>query len=161
MKFRHLLFIAATMGLLAGCLSPRTDHTRFYLLSTPASAPATAAVERDKVFLVGLRVTSAEYLHTKHMIVEVGPNQLRLSEENVWEEMPQAGFTRILAECLARSLPDCELMPLPSGVTNKLELVLEIELRSLQGMQKPTSEGEVSAEVRILDANSRLLERAE
>jgi uncharacterized lipoprotein YmbA len=161
MKFRYLLFFAVTTGLFAGCLAPPTDHTRFYVLATPASAPTTAAVERDKVFLVGLRVTSAEYLHTKQMIVEVGPNQLRLSEENVWQETPQAGFTRILAECLARSLPDCELVPLPSGVTNKLELVLEIELRSLQGTQKPTSEGEVSAEVRILDANSRLLERDE
>src|SRR5271156_692157 len=161
MKFRHLLFIAPTMGLLAGCLSPSTDHTRFYLLSPPASAPMSAPVERDKMFLVGLRVTSAEYLHGKQMIVEVGPNQLRLSEENVWEETPQAGFTRVLSKCLARNLPDCELMPLPSGVTNKPELILEIELHSLQGRLSPRSEAEVSVEVRILDSNSRLLEREE
>jgi len=161
MKPQNLLFLAVTVSLLAGCLGPRTDHTRFYFLSTPAPAPTSAPVERDKLFLVGLRVTSAEYLRSKQMIVELGPNQLRLSEENVWEEIPQAGFTRVLADRLARKLPDCELVPLPSGVTNKPELILEIELRSLQGRLTPRSEAEVSAEVRILDANSRLLERDE
>jgi hypothetical protein len=37
--------------------------------------------------------------------------------------------------------------------------VLEIELLSMQGRLKPASEAEVSAEVRILDAKSHLLER--
>jgi len=53
------------------------------------------------------------------------------------------------------------LMAMPSSVTNKPELILEIELRSLQGRLKPRREAEVSAEVRIMDANSRLLERDE
>jgi uncharacterized lipoprotein YmbA len=160
MKLRYLL-ISVAMGLLAGCFGPRTDHTRFYVLATPAPAATSIPVDRDKVFLVGLRVTSAEYMRHKQMIVEVGPNQLRLSEENVWEETPQAGITRVLAERLTEDLPDCELVSLPSGVTNKPELILEIDLRSLQGRLKPRSEAEVSAEVRILDSNSRLLERDE
>ena len=75
MLLRHLLILGLTTGLLCGCLSPRTDHTRFYFLSTPAPATPTAAVERDKVFLIGLRMTSAEYLRTKQMMVELGPNQ--------------------------------------------------------------------------------------
>jgi uncharacterized lipoprotein YmbA len=161
MKLRSLFFFAVTTGFLSGCLAPRPDHTRFYFLSTPAPAPPTAAVERDKVFLIGLRMTSAEYLRTKQMIVELGPNQLRLSQENLWEETPQAGFTRVLAERLARNLPDCQLIPLPSGVTNQPEFVVEINLLSLQGRLKPRSEAEVSVEVRILDANSRLVEREE
>jgi uncharacterized lipoprotein YmbA len=161
MKLPHLLFFAVTTGLLAGCLGPGADHTRYYLLATAASAPTSAGVERDKVFLVGLRVTSAEYLRTRQMIVEVGPNQLRLSEENIWEETPQAGFTRVLAQCLAQNMPECELMPLPSGATNRPELILEIELHSLQGRLSPRSEAEVSVEVRLLDSNSRLLEREE
>ncbi len=161
MLLRRLLFFAVTTSLLCGCLSPRTDKTRFYFLSIPPAAPSAAAVERDKVFLIGVRITSADYLRTKQMIVELGSNQLRLSEENVWEETPQAGFTRVLAQRLARNLADCQLIPLPSAVTNKPELVLEIELLSLQGRLKPRSEAEVSAEVRVLDANSRLLEREE
>ncbi|HTA29670.1 MAG TPA: ABC-type transport auxiliary lipoprotein family protein, partial [Candidatus Cybelea sp.] len=119
MLLRRLLFIAVTTSLLCGCLSPRTDHTRFYFLAIPPAAPSTAAVERDKVFLIGLRINSADYLRTKQMIVELGPNQLRLSEENVWEETPQAGFTRVLARRLAQNLPDCQLVPLPTGVTYK------------------------------------------
>lgn len=160
MFLRRLFLFTASAGLLCGCISPRTDQTRFYFLSTPASAPPSEAVERDKVFLVGLRMTSAEYLRSKQMIVELGPNQLRLSVENEWEETPQAGFQRVLAGCLASALPNCQLIPLPSGADNKPEFVLEVELLSLQGRLKPKSEAEVSAEVRILDANSRLLERA-
>ena len=159
MMLRCFLLFAAAAGLLTGCLS-RTDQTRFYLLSTPASAPA-AVTERNKMFLVGLRVTSADYLRTKQMLVELGPNQTRLSEENVWEETPRSGFNRVLADRFAQTLPDCQLAALPSAMTNTPELVLEIELISLQGRLKPKSEAEVSAEVRILDASGHLLERTQ
>ena len=157
---RNFLFFALATGLLTGCL-PRSDQTRFYFLSAPAAGPPAAAVEGDKVFLVGLRITSAEYLRTRQMLVELGANQLRLSVENQWQETPQAGFARIVAGRFARKLPDCQLTALPVATTNRSELVLEIELRSLQGRLKPRSEAEVSAEVRILDANGRLLEREE
>jgi uncharacterized lipoprotein YmbA len=157
---RSILLLALTTGLLSGCL-PRTDRTRFYYLSTPGPAPPAAGVEGNKVFLAGLRITCAEYLRTKQMLVELGANQLRLSEENLWQEAPQAGFARILAERFERKLPECQLTALPVATTNTPELVLEIELRSLQGRLKPRSEAEVSAEVRILDGNSRLLEREE
>jgi len=159
MKMRYCLFFALGAILFSGCLSPRTDSTRFYLLSTPAPAPTEAIVESDKVFLAGLRMTSVEYLHTKQMLVELGSNQLSLSEENMWEETPQAGFARVMAARFAQKLPDCQLTPLPSSSANTPELVLEIELLSMQGRLKPASEAEVSAEVRILDAKSHLLER--
>jgi uncharacterized lipoprotein YmbA len=161
MKFRYCLFFALATCLFAGCLSPRTDNTRFYLLSTPAAAQTAAAVQSDKVFLVGLRMTSVEYLRTRRMLVELGANQLELSEENMWEEAPQAGFARVMAGRFARKLPDCQLTPLPSPITNTPALVLEIELRSLEGRIAPKREAEVSAEVRILDAKSHLLERDE
>ena len=106
-------------------------------------------------------MTAVEYLRTKQMLVESGPNQLRLSEENVWQETPQAGFARVLAERFAQNLPDCQLSPLPLATTNTPEFVLEIELHSLQGRLTPKGEAEVSAEVRILDTNAHLLERDE
>jgi len=151
--------LVAAAGLLSGCLS-RTDNTQYFLLSAPASAPS-AAVESNKVFLVGLRITAADFLRTKQMLIELGPNQLRLSEENVWQETPQAGFARVLAERFAQTLPDCDLGAYPSTTTNTPELVLEIELQSMQGRLKPRGEAEVSAEVRLLDAGGRLLEREE
>jgi uncharacterized lipoprotein YmbA len=157
MKFPNVLFPVLTAGLLSGCLS-RSDHTRFYVLSAPAPAPSNA-VESGQVFLVGLRITSAEYLRTKQMLVASGPNQLRLSEENLWQEMPQAGFARVLAQRLAQDLPDCQLLAMPLATTNVPEFILDIELRSLQGRLKPKSEAEISAEVRLLDASGRLLKR--
>src|SRR5271154_6873394 len=131
MKLRTCLFFALATGLLSGCLSS-TDHTQYYLLSTPAPAPSVP-VESNKVFVVGLRMTTADFLRTKQMLIELGPNQLRLSEENVWQETPQAGFARVLAERFAQNLPDCDLGAYPSATTNTPEFVLEIELHSLQG----------------------------
>jgi uncharacterized lipoprotein YmbA len=159
MMLRPVLLLTLATGLLTGCLS-RTDHTQYYLLSTPASAP-TAAVESNKVFLVGLRMTTADFLRTKQMLIESGPNQLRLSEENVWQETPQAGFARVLARRFAQELPDCHLCAYPLATTNTPEFMLEIELHSLQGRLKPREEAEVSAEVRLLDAGARLLAREE
>jgi len=157
MKPQVYFALALTVALLSGCLS-RPDRTRYYIMSAPAPAPA-AAVDSDQVFLVGLRITSAEYLRTRQMLVELGDSQLRPSVENVWEETPQAGFARVLAERFAQKLPNCQLTPLPLAVTNKPEMILEIELRSLQGRLQPQSEAEVSAEVRILYSSGRLLER--
>jgi len=157
MKLRTCLFLALTAALWSGCLA-RPDRTRYYFLSTPAPTPS-AAVESDQVFMVGLRITSADYLRARQMLVESGDNQLRPSEENVWEETPPAGFARILAERFAQKLPNCQLTPLPSATTNKPEMILEIELRSLQGRLQDKAEAEVSAEVRILYSSGRLLER--
>jgi len=154
-----LLLLALTTGLFSGCLS-RTDNTQYYLLSTPAPAPS-AAVESNKVFVVGLRMTTADFLRTKEMMVELGPNQLRLSQENVWQEPPQAGFARVLAERFEQDLPDCDLCAYPLATTNAPEFLLEIELHSMQGRLKPRGEAEVSAEVQLLDAGGRLLEREE
>jgi uncharacterized lipoprotein YmbA len=159
MKLRSFLFLALATALWSGCLS-RIDQTRYYFLSTPAPVPS-AAVDRGQVFLAGLRLTSAEYLRAKPMLVEVGDNQLRSSEDNVWQETPPAGFTRVLAGRFAQNLPNCQLTSMPSATTNQPEMVLEIELRSMQGRLQPRSEAEVSAELRILDASGRLLERDE
>jgi uncharacterized lipoprotein YmbA len=156
---RLVLFSTLAAGLFSGCLS-RTDHTQYYLLTTPADAPSQA-VESSRVFLVGLNIASVEFLHTRQMLVQSGPNQLRLSEDNVWRETPQAGFARVLAQRFAHNLPDCQLCELPLATTNTPELVLEIQLDSLQGRLQPKSEAEVSAEVRILNAGGRLLERDE
>jgi uncharacterized lipoprotein YmbA len=161
MMLRNVLFLSLTAGLFSGCLS-RTDHTRFYLLSTPPPAPSKA-VASDQVYLVGLRVTSADFLRTKQMLVELSPSQLRLSEENLWQETPQAGFARVLARRFAQNMPDCLLSSLPLATTNRPEFALEIELRSLQGRLKAKGggEAEVSAEVRLFDASAHLLERDE
>jgi uncharacterized lipoprotein YmbA len=159
MMLRNVLLFVLTTGLLSGCLT-RADKTRYYFLSTPAPTPS-AAVDSSRVFLVGLRVTASDFLRTKQMLVETGPNQLRLSGENVWQETPQAGFARVLAQRFAHDLPDCQLASMPLATTNKPELILEIELRSLQGRLQPAGEAEVSAEVRMLDTGGHLLARDE
>lgn len=144
--------------ILAGCLS-RKDTTRFYVLTAPPPPAKTA--ESGRPFMVGVRITSADYLRTREMIVEAGPNQLLLSEANRWEEMPQAGFSRVLSARLAQDVPDCDLAPLPLATTNTPEFSVEIDLRSLQGRLSLKGEAEVSAELRILDARGRLAERDE
>jgi uncharacterized lipoprotein YmbA len=152
---------ALAAGLLAGCLS-RSGPPKLYFLSASAPAPAPAATPGDgQPFMVDLRMSCAEYLRAKQMLVQSGPNQLRASEDDLWRETPQAGFARILAERFAQNLPDCQLTPQVFATTNTPELILEIDLRSLQGRLQPAREAEVSAEIRILDAHEHLLEQKE
>jgi uncharacterized lipoprotein YmbA len=156
---RKLFTLLPAVAILSGCLA-KTDRTRFYYLSTPLSAPPPA-VQSKRVFLVGLRVTAAEYLRTKQMLVETGTNQLRLSDENLWQETPQSGFARVLSRRFAEKLPECQLTSVPVASTNRPEMIVEVELLSLQGRLHPANEAEASVEVRLLDAHSRLLERHE
>jgi len=89
MTYRYLIFFALADGpVLRLPVSSNRPYAILSSLDTGAGAGPRPAVESDKVFLVRLRMTSVEYLRSKQMLVELDDNQLKLSEENVWEETP-------------------------------------------------------------------------
>ncbi len=159
MKKRNLIASAFIALMAAGCLS-QPDRVQYYYLSAPAPSHASP-ITPDKTFITGLRLSSADFLRARHMLVEVGDNQLRPSEDNIWEELPQAGFARVLSARFAQNLPNCQLIPLPSASASQPQIILEIQLLALAGRLKPSSEAEVAAEIRILDAKGHLIERDE
>ncbi len=109
------MFLCATLLFLAtaGCnIVPeaQTDPTRFYVLSTPALAPAETAGKAPAVHLRPVELAS--YIKSKPMIVRRGDNEIEFREFARWGEPLELGIGRVLREeLLARGAAGAVLTP--------------------------------------------------
>jgi uncharacterized lipoprotein YmbA len=92
--------------LLAGCsVLPETqpDHTRFYVLTSPAAKgdAATVAGAEQPARVVLKSVVVPEFLRGKIMPVRVADNELRFVDEARWAEPLEPALTRVVREGLA------------------------------------------------------------
>jgi uncharacterized lipoprotein YmbA len=99
--------LVGAVVLLAGCLSPREDPTRFYVLSTSdVSQVDEAWDDRPGSIDVGVGPFSMPgYLDRANFVRRVGPNEVRPVEAARWAETLGEGFERVLAEDLDALLP--------------------------------------------------------
>jgi hypothetical protein len=147
-------------ALLAGCLSPREDPTRFYVLSTSdASQVDDAWDNRPGSIDVGVGpFTMPGYLDRPQFVRRVGPNEVKTVEAARWAETLGEGFERVLAEDLDALLPMARVHPHPwrsstqaqwiiSGYVTKFETdatgeaVLDVTWRVLGPDREPTRVG--------------------
>ena len=99
--------LVGAVTLLAGCLSPREDPTRFYVLSSSdVSNVDEAWDDRPESIDVGVGpFTMPGYLDRAHFVRRVGPNEVLPVEAARWAETLAEGFARVLAEDLDALLP--------------------------------------------------------
>ena len=99
--------LVGAVTLLAGCLSPREDPTRFYVLSTSdVSNVDEAWDDRPGSIDVGVGpFTMPGYLDRANFVRRVGPNEVRPVEAARWAETLGEGFERVLAEDLDALMP--------------------------------------------------------
>ena len=95
-----LLFLVPGLLAFAGCSilpQAQTDPTRFYVLSTPAAAPAFEP--GAKAPAIHLRpVELASYIKSKPLIVRRGDNEIEFREYARWGEPLELGIGRVLRE---------------------------------------------------------------
>jgi uncharacterized lipoprotein YmbA len=146
--------------LLAGCLSPKEDPTRFYVLSTSEAAQVGEAWDdRPESIDVGVGpFTMPGYLDRAQFVRRVGPNEVRPVEAARWAETLGEGFERVLAEDLDALLPMARVHAHPwrssthaqwiiSGYVTKFETdvsgeaVLDVTWRVLGPDREPTRVG--------------------
>ncbi len=146
--------------LLAGCLSPKEDPTRFYVLSTSdASQVDEAWDDRPGMTDVGVGpFIMPGYLDRPQFVRRVGPNEVRPVEAARWAETLGEGFERVLAEDLDALLPMARVHAHPwrsstraqwiiSGYVTKFETdasgeaVLDVTWRVLGSDRTPTKVG--------------------
>jgi len=146
--------------LLAGCLSPREDPTRFYVLSTSDASQVDEAWDgRPGSIDVGVGpFTMPGYLDRPQFVRRVGPNEVRPVEAARWAETLGEGFERVLAEDLDALLPMARVHAHPwrsstraqwiiSGYVTKFETdasgeaVLDVTWRVLGSDRTPTKVG--------------------
>ncbi len=117
-----LVAVAATIA--AGCLSPRSDPSQFFLL-TPMSEPAATAATSDISIGVG-PVTFPIYLDRPQMVTRLGPNQVALSEADRWAESLQDNFTNALARNLAVLLGTGRIVTYPWKNTVEIDYAVSV-----------------------------------
>ena len=146
--------------LLAGCLSPREDPTRFYVLSTSDASQVDEAWDgRPGSIDVGVGpFTMPGYLDRPQFVRRVGPNEVQPVEAARWAETLGEGFERVLAEDLDALLPMARVHAHPwrsstraqwiiSGYVTKFETdasgeaVLDVTWRVLGPDRTPTKVG--------------------
>ena len=97
-----VIFLVLCAMTLAGCLSPRRDDSKFFVLSPVGADPASIG---SRQILVGLGpIKMPAYLDRQEVVTRVAPNRLELSGENRWAEPLDSDFTRVLAQNLASDL---------------------------------------------------------
>jgi len=146
--------------LLAGCLSPKQDPTRFYVLSTSDASQVDAAWD-DRPGSIDVGVgpfTMPGYLDRPQFVRRVGPNEVTPVEAARWAETLSEGFERVLAEDLDALLPMARVHAHPwrsstraqwiiSGYVTKFETdesgeaVLDVTWRVLGPDRTPTKVG--------------------
>ena len=98
---KHLILALCTIAI-AGCLSPRRDDAKFFVLSPVGSDPGSVV---SRQVLVGLGpIKMPAYLDRQEVVTRVAPNRLELSGEDRWAEPLDSDFTRVLAQDLASDL---------------------------------------------------------
>jgi uncharacterized lipoprotein YmbA len=146
--------------LFAGCLSPKEDPTRFYVLSTSeASRVDEVWDDRPESIDVGVGpFTMPGYLDRPQFVRRVGPNEVRPVEAARWAETLGEGFERVLADNLDALLPMARVHAHPwrssteaqwiiSGYVTKFETdvsgeaVLDVTWRVLGPDREPTRVG--------------------
>ena len=84
-------------ALLSGCLSPRKDPTRYYVLS---GLPVTQTATQPGLKLGLARVVLPDYVNRRFLATRHG-EEIRYSTFEEWAELPDRGVTRVLGANLA------------------------------------------------------------
>lgn len=157
---RRVVGLVGAGALLAGCLSPKEDPTRFYVLSTSEATKVDEAWD-DRPGSIDVGVgpfTMPAYLDRPQFVRRVGPNEVRPVETARWAETLGEGFERVLAEDLDALLPMARVHAHPwrsstqaqwiiSGYVTKFETdasgeaVLDVTWRVLGPDREPTRVG--------------------
>jgi len=151
MKLR-LVFFAVIAVALAGCLSPRKDDSKFYVLSPVADAAGAAS----RPILLGLGpVKLPAYLDRQEVVTRVAANQLELSTVDRWAEPLSSNFTRVLAQDLSADLGTQRITFYPWYNTTRVDFQVKVDVYRFE----TSSDGKIdlTAHWQVLDGTGKLL----
>ena len=156
-----LLVVCALAALsLSGCalLPPRSDPTRFYVLSVQSALPERTTADDYKRWKVGVRpVEVPSYLRTTSMVVRTGANEIHFAEFDRWGEPLDQGIGRVMKGIL-NSAPNVESVELDSHGDDLLDFEVRLQILACEGMRVGTGKSSlhfsVTWDVRAIQKNS-------
>ncbi len=105
----HSLIVVSSLGLLmlTGCSilpAPKTDPTRYYVLTSPSSTEAAAPDRAEGTLVLGVkRIEIVPYLNGKDMVVRERGNEITYNSFARWAEPLTASISRALVGSLVQS----------------------------------------------------------
>ena len=153
---KRWLMMIALSAIATGCLSPRRDDSKFYVLSPSAADSAVATSASPHSILVGLGpVKLPAYLDRQEVVTRVAPNRLELSTVDRWAEPLDIDFTRILAQDLSKDLGTQRITFFPWYGTTHVDYQVKVDVYRFE----TDAQGKVdlTAHWQILDGTGKLL----
>lgn len=118
MKKRHVLnsTAIAIASLVAGCtiLAPRTDDTRYFILSSETAAADAFPLASGERVTVGVGpVTIPGYLDRPEVVTRTSATELKVSNNERWGERLRSNVATVLSQDLSSQLPGVDLIKFP------------------------------------------------
>ncbi len=126
------LVAALVLAVLAGCNLPtaQPDPTRFYLLSAPGAAPASApATDGARAATLGLcRIELPAYLRSPAVVLRPGGTEVVRVRDARWAESLEQGIARLLRETLLAQAGVRAVVayPAPQAVLPQYEITVRV-----------------------------------
>jgi uncharacterized protein len=156
-----ITFAAAVLGALAagGCLSPRPDPSKFFVLApvgAAASPIAPAGLAASSIPTIGLGpIKLPEYLDRDEVVTRVGPNRLQLSDLDRWAEPLDNNFKQVIAQDLTQSLGTHSITFYPWPGTTRVDYQVRIDVYRFE--TDPGANAQLVAHWQVLDGSGKLL----
>lgn len=128
MKLLTTLALSVFAGLtLHGCAG---EPTRFYLLDAGASAAAENPLPAGSVIGLG-PIRLPAYLDRPQLVVEVGPHEYKLEDNQRWAERLDDNITRALMQSLAQRLSVTQVLRYPWPQRQSVDYQVSADLLEL------------------------------
>jgi uncharacterized lipoprotein YmbA len=162
MRRRRLVTVAAAaLGALAagGCFSPRPDPSKFFVLAPVAAAAnptAQAGLTSASMPTIGIGpIKLPEYLDRDEVVTRVGPNRLKLSDEDRWAEPLGDNFKQVIAQDLTQSLGTHSITFFPWFATTHVDYQVRIDVYRFE--TDSSANAQLLAHWQVLDGSGKLL----
>jgi len=153
---KRCLMICAICGLaLSGCLSPRRDDSKFFVLSPAVPAGAVTAASTNQILLGLGPIKLPGYLDRQEVVTRVAPNRLELSSIDRWAEPLDDDFTRVLAQDLSADLGTQRITFFPWYNTTHVDYQVKVDVYRFESDRD--GKVDLTAHWQILDGNGKLL----
>lgn len=149
----RVIFLALCAIMMAGCLSPRRDDSKFFVLSPVETDPGSMG---SRQILVGLGpIKMPAYLDRQEVVTRVAPNRLELSRQDRWAEPLDSDFTRVLAQNLASELGTQRITFYPWYNTTRVDFQVKVNVYRFESDKD--GKVDLTAHWQVLSGTGKLL----
>jgi uncharacterized protein len=150
---QHLVVLALCTITIMGCLSPRRDDSKFFVLSPVETDPGSMG---SRQILVGLGpIKMPAYLDRQEVVTRVAPNRLELSGGDRWAEPLDSDFTRVLAQNLAAELGTQRITFYPWYNTTRVDFQIKVNVYRFESDKD--GKVDLTAHWQVLSGTGKLL----